>query len=338
MNFNYLTVLPRVDQNYTKNYTLIDSSQKGIKAVVEDKINFKNADKNHDDFLTYKELADIKLSVNFNVKKDKFELIRGIGLLDDKSIKNIFSQKGISFYTLEEELKKLDKNKDGKIDSNEVEQDFSQSAVKQERAYRAYKLNDIRETEGEEAQSQSDKKHIAALEKQIQSLKKMLSELETQKTSTPISSNSATQEDISSHATKSINNQLNIKELEAKYGSENIEKIVNIIERVNINSTNINNVADTIIAQIPEMSKEDIVNLVQGMEAVAIGEISVKEAQELSAIELFSPAATPINIDKKNIDFTIGGIKQKIADLEGMKDKIMQKMMDAQLKKLDTMA
>jgi|GEM_PF-6854440 len=334
MNFNYLTVLPRIDQNYSKDYTLIDSSQKGMGAVVEDKINFNNADKNHDDFLTYEELADIKLSVNFNVKKDKFELIRGVDLLDNESIKNIFSQKGISFYTLEEELKKLDRDKDGKIDSDEVEQNLSQLALKQEKAYLAYKLNDVRETEGEETQSQNDKKQIAALEKQIQSLKKMISELETQKASTPISSNTATQEDISSHETESISNQLNIKELEAKYGSENIEKAVNTIERAN----NINNVADTIIAQIPDMSKEDIVNLAQGMEAIAMGEISVQAAQELSAIEQFSPAASPINIDKKNIDFSIGSVKQKIADLEGMKDKIMQKMMDSQLKKIDTRA
>ena len=334
MNFNYLTVLPRIDQNYTKDYTLIDSSQKGMGAVIEDKINFNNADKNHNDFLTYEELADIKLSVNFNVKKDKFELIRGVDLLDNESIKNIFSQKGISFYTLEEELKKLDRDKDGKIDSNEVEQNLSRLALKQEKAYRAYKLNDVRETESQETQSQNDKKQIAALEKQIQSLKKMISELETQKASTPISSNTATQEDRSSHATESINNQLNIKELEAKYGSENIEKTVNTIERAH----NINNVADTIIAKVPDISKEDIVNLAQGMEAIAMSEISVQMAQELSAIEQFSPAASPINIDKKNIDFSIGSVKQKIADLEGMKDKIMQKMMDSQLKKIDTRA
>lgn len=338
MNINYLSVLPKVDQNYAKNYTLIDISQESIKSVIEDKINFNNADKNYDDFLTYEELVNIKLSVNFNPKKDKFELIRGIDLLNNESIENIFSQKGISFYTLEEELKKLDKNNDGAIGSNEVEQDLSQLAIKQERAYRAYKLNDIKEIEGEEIQSQSDKKQIAALEKQIQSLKRMLSELETQKASEPVNIDTVIQEDMSKHTTESISNQLNIKELEAKYGAENVHKVVNAVERANINPGNIDSVADTIISQTnTDISNEDIVNLAQGMEAVSMSEISIKENQELSAVEQFSPAATPINIDKRNVDFTISGIKQKIADLEGMKDKIIQKTADSKLKKLNMM-
>lgn len=336
MNINYLTVLPKVDQNYTKNYTLMDISQENIKSVIEDKINFSSSDKNHDDFLTYEELSNIKLSVNFNPKKDKFELRRGIDLLSNESIENIFYQKGISFYTLEEELKKLDKNNNGTIDSNEVEQDFSQLAIKQERAYRAYKLNNIKEKEGEEAQNESAKKQIAALEKQIQSLKRMLSELETQKVSKPLNSNVLSQKNAVKHTTEGINNQLNIKELEATYGIQNVEEVVNVLERVSRNSGNIDNIADTVIAQTnTDISREAIVNLAQGAQAVAMSEIAVKEAQDLSAVEQFSPAATPINIDKKNIDFTISGIKQKIADMEGMKDKIMQKTADSKLKKLD---
>jgi hypothetical protein len=98
------------------------------------------------------------------------------------------------------------------------------------------------------------------------------------------------------------------------------------------------NIDSIIIQTDTKMSKEDIVKMSQGMEAVTMSEASVKEAQDLSAIEQFSPASTPINIDKKNIDFTIGGIQQKIADVEGMKDKIVQKMIDSKLKKLDFMA
>lgn len=335
MNINYLAVLPKVNQEHVKEYTLIDISKESIKSVIEDKINFSNADENYDNFLTYEELANIKLSVNFNTKKDEFELVRGVNLLDYESIETVFSQKGISFYTLEEELKKLDRNKDGKIDSNEVEQDLSQLAIKQERAERAYRLNDIKERGGEQSQNESDKKQIAALEKQIQSLKRVLSQLEMQKASKPQSSNTSSQ-DISEHASQSIENSANIKELEAKYGNEEVDNVVNALERTTVNPGNADVVVQSVIAQTnTDISKEEIVSISQGMEAVAMSEISVKEAQDLSAIEQFSPASTPVSIDSKNIEFTTSSISQKINDLEGMKDKIVQKMMDNQLKKLD---
>lgn len=335
MNINYLAVLPKVTQEHVKEYTLVDISKESIKSVIEDKINFSNADENYDDFLTYEELANIKLSVNFNTKKDNFELTRGVGLLDNESIENIFSQKGISFYTLEEELKKLDGNKDGKIDSSEVEQDLSQLAKRQERADRAYRLNDIKERSGEQSQNESDKKQIAALEKQIQSLKRVLSQLEMQKASKPQSGNTSNQ-DMSEHASQSIENKANIKELEAKYGNEEVDNVVNALERATVNSGNVDVVAQSVIAQTnTDISKEEIVTISQGMEAVTMSEISVKEAQDLSAIEQFSPASTPVSIDSKNIEFTMNSIAQKINDLEGMKDKMVQKMMDTQLKKLN---
>lgn len=335
MNINYLAVLPKVNQEHAKEYTLIDISKESIKSVIEDKINFSNADENYDDFLTYEELANIKLSVNFNPKKDNFELTRGVSLLDNKSIENIFSQNDISFYTLEEELKKLDRNKDGKIDSSEVEQDLSQLAIKQERADRAYKLNDIKERGGEQSQNESDKKQIASLEKQIQSLKRVLSQLEMQKASKPQSGNTSNQ-DMSEHASQSIENSANIKELEAKYGSQEVDNVVNALERTTVNLGNVDVVAQNIIMQTnTDISKEEIVTIAQGMEDIAMSEISVKEAQDLSAIEQFSPASTPVSIDSKNIEFTMSNISQKINDLEGMKDKIVQKIMDNQLKKLN---
>ena len=335
MNINYLSVLPKVDQNYTKSYVLIDSSQESMRTVIEDKINFNNADKNCDAFLSYEELSDIKLSVNFDVKKDMFKLTRGLNLLDNRTIQNIYFQQGLSLDLLEEELKKLDKNSDGKIDSNEVEQDLSELARTEKMAYRAYKLNDIKEKDGEQSQNESDNKQIAALEKQIQSLKNMLSNLQTQKASQPPSSSTASSEEASEHVSESIDNKLNMKELETKYGTEDVNKVVEAVERTTYVMPNI----DSIIIQTDsKMSKEDIANLSQGMETVAMSEVSIKGAQDLSAIEQFSPASTPINIDKKNIDFTIGGIQQKIADVEGMKDKIIQKMIDSKLKKLDFMA
>ncbi len=335
MNINYLSVLAKVDQNYTKSYVLVDSSQESIKTVIEDKINFNNADKDHDAFLTYEELSDIQLSVHFDVKKDMFELTRGLNLLDNRTIHDIYFQQGISLDMLEEELKKLDKNNDGKIDSSEVEQDLSQLAKTEKMAYQAYKLNDIREKEGEHSQNESDNKQIAALEKQIQSLKNMLSNLQTQKASQPPSSSAVSSKEANEYVSESIDNILNMKELETKYGTEDVDKVVNAVERT-IDVTH--NIDSIIIQTDTNMSKEDIVNLSQGMEAVAMSEESIKGAQDLSAIEQFSPASTPINIDKKNIDFTIGSIQQKIADIGGMKDKIIQRIMDSKLKKLDFIA
>ncbi len=335
MNINYLSVLPKVDQDYVKSYVLVDGSKESIGTVIEDKINFSTADKDGDAFLTYEELSNVKLSVDFNAKKDMFQLVRGLNLLDNKTIQNIYFQQGLSLDVLEEELKKLDKNNDKKINSDEVERDLSQLVRTEKMAYRAYKLNDIKEKDGEQSQNESDNKQIAALEKQIQSLKNMLSNLQTQKASQPPSSSTASSKEASEHVSESINNKLNMKELETKYGTEDVDKVVNAVERT-IDVTH--NIDSIIIQTDTNMSKEDIVNLSQGMEAVAMSEASIKGAQDLSAIEQFSPASTPINIDKKNIDFTIGGIQQKIADVEGMKDKIIQKMIDSKLKKLDFMA
>ena len=335
MNINYLSVLPKVDQDYVKSYVLVDGSKESIGTVIEDKINFSTADKDGDAFLTYEELSNVKLSVDFNAKKDMFQLVRGLNLLDNKTIQNIYFQQGLSLDVLEEELKKLDKNNDKKINSDEVERDLSQLVRTEKMAYRAYKLNDIKEKDGEQSQNESDNKQIAALEKQIQSLKNMLSNLQTQKASQPPSSSTASSKEASEHVSESINNKLNMKELETKYGTEDVDKVVNAVERT-IDVTH--NIDSIIIQTDTNMSKEDIVNLSQGMEAVAMSEASIQGAQDLSAIEQFSPASTPINIDKKNIDFTIGGIQQKIADVEGMKDKIIQKMMDSKLKKLDFMA
>ena len=171
MNISYLAALPKTNEHHTKNYVLIDYSQDGIKKVIEDTIDFNRADVNSDDFLTYEELPDIKLSVYFHLKKDRFELVRGLSLLDSGSIQNIFHKKGISFDALEAELKKLDKNNDSKIDSNEVAQDITQLAKVKQKAYREYKLGVISHKENEQTEIEGSHNQIAALEKQIMSLK-----------------------------------------------------------------------------------------------------------------------------------------------------------------------
>ena len=59
---------------------------------------------------------------------------------------------------------------------------------------------------------------------------------------------------------------------------------------------------------------------------------------DMSAIEQLSPANTPLDLDSKNIDFSINQIKEKINDLEGMKSKIINEDMDKEVKKLDILA
>jgi len=68
MNINYLSVLPKVQQLEEKNYTILEDKGDNFKSAILDTLNFNNSDRNGDDFLTYDELIDIKLAINFNPK------------------------------------------------------------------------------------------------------------------------------------------------------------------------------------------------------------------------------------------------------------------------------
>ncbi|MEO1954913.1 MAG: hypothetical protein ABGW74_09445 [Campylobacterales bacterium] len=83
------------------------------------------------------------------------------------------------------------------------------------------------------------------------------------------------------------------------------------------------------------MSEDEILELSDNIDLVMDSELAISNMEDMAGIEQFSPANTPLFLDKENIDFSIDQIKLKINDLEDMKSKILTQKMDRATKKLD---
>jgi hypothetical protein len=337
MKIDYLKVLPSLnnyrDANEAK-HLIIDIDKESKNGSLLDTINFNNADSNYDDLLTYEELKNIKLSVDYDVKKDSFKLVRGLGLLDKTDQQSIVLNNKITFKELKEAIEKLDKNNDSKIESNEIESDLNQFSLEKKRSVRIYKLNEIRDNDSSQKEDESMTKQIQALDKQIESLKKTLQKLTTQKASQSSTANAPdnNSNEALKYMAKSIDKYTDTEALESKYSKEDVSNVINEVKRVK----NVENNIDAIkIATDTQLSSDEIVSLSDNISSVDISQADIEQTRDMSALQSFSPAATPVNIDKKNIDFTIDSIKQKIADLEDAKSEISQKMMEKQFNKLD---
>lgn len=335
MNINYLSVLPKVQQLQEKNYTILEDKGDGFKSAIIDTVKFDNADRNGDDFLNYDELAEIKLALLFDAKKDKFELAKGINFISQDAIDEILANDGLSLNSLQNELKNLDKNNDKKIKSDEIKSlNTSELIRNNQRDLRIYKLQEIKESSNQEITKTSENKKIAALDKQIKNLQKMLESLTSQKMQEPVTQNVSTKE-AQNHSSKSIEHSVNVDELKSKYGEEDVNSLIQVIKSTPKVATNIDGIISKTDTKVPV---EDILDLSAGMDMLVDTEIAVSEMMDMAGVEQLSPANTPLNLDKKKIDFSINQIKAKIADLEGMKSKILDSRIEEEGKKLSMLA
>jgi len=318
---SYLSLLTTVNAGRKTDYTVVKSQNDNFKSFIIDEVNFKNADSNHNEFLTYSELSNVKLSPVYNVQKNLFELQKGFDLLSNNSIKKILDTSGLSLELLEENFTELDKNRDGQITSNEINPELTKIVDTQKRDYRAFKMENLNKKISAKTQNINDAKQIEALNKQIESLKKMLQAFKSQKattpTETPISKNNAT--DMS---TTAINKKLAIDGLKNKYGEKDTNKLISTISRTPDASQHI---ASVMYQSGTKASEKEVTELAALMKSSVLDKIAVEETSDMNAIEQLSPANTPVVIDSKNIDLTISNIETKIQDLEGMKGKILDK-------------
>ena len=319
MDVRYLSVLTTVNAGSQSNYTVAKNQNDNFKSFIMDEVNFKNADSNSDDFLSYSELANIKLSPSYNAQNNRFGLQKGFDLLTNNTIKKIFDNSGLSLKLLEENLKELDKNRDNKITSNEINPELTKIVDAQKRDYRAFKMQKLTKkiTTGQEQSIQN--KEIAALNKQIASLKKMLHSLKTQEVSQPTTVGKNDTKDISATG---IAKKLAVDGLNNKYGKKDTSKLINTISRTPHATKHI---ASVMYRSGTKASEKEVTALAGLMESSAMDKIAVKEMSDMNAIEQFSPANTPLVLDSKNIDVSISSIETKIQALEGMKDEILTK-------------
>ncbi len=330
MNINYLSALYRVEPYQEKNYTILEDKGDGFSSVIKDTIHFNSADRNGDDFLTYSELADIDLALAFNAKDDKYELTKGINFISKDAVDGIFKNSGISLEDLQNELKNLDKNNDKKITSDEI---VSLDTKKLEKdntiAYNQYKLQKVEEVSSEKVQSTEEDKRIAELDKQINNLKSMLNSLSSQKNQEPIKIDT---QDATDFNLKSVQNILKTDDLKTKYGSKDVDNVVQTIKHIPKVEGNVDSI---ILKTGTKMSEDEILELSDNIDLVMDSELAISNMEDMAGIEQFSPANTPLFLDKENIDFSIDQIKLKINDLEDMKSKILTQKMDRATKKLD---
>ena len=318
MNVQYLSVLTTVNAGQKTDYTVVKSQDDNFKSFIMDDANFKNADRDNDEFLTYSELSDIKLSPIFNAPKNEFEFRRGFGLLSQNSIKHILDEDGLSLKLLEESLKEFDKNRDNKITSNEINPILTDIVDTQQKDYRALRMQNIHKNISNNAQHSNDSKQIQALNKQIESLKKMLQSFKTQQVTTPTTSKN----DVKDISTTGINKKLATDALENKYGKKDTNKLISTISRTPYATKHITSV---MYQSGTKASEKEVSALAGLMESSALNKIAVTEVRDMNAIAQLSPASTPVNIDAKNIDLSIANIEAKILDLEGMKGEILEK-------------
>ncbi len=322
MDIRYLSVLTTVNNGKKSDYTIVKNQNDNFKSFIMDKTNFKNADSNNDNFLSYNELSKIKLSPTYNVQNNHFKLKKGFDLLTNNTIKKIVDNAGLSLKLLEENFKELDKNRDNKITSNEINPELTKMIDAQKRDYRAFKMQRLTKeiTTGKEQSNQN--KEIEALNKQIASLKKMLHSFKTQQVT---QSTTVTKNDVKGMSVTAIDKKLAIDELKNKYGEEDTSKLISTISRTPHATKHI---ASVMYRSGTKASEKEVTALTGLMASSVMNKIAVKEMRDMNAIEQFSPANTPVVVDTKNINSSMSNIEEKIQDLEGMKSKILEKAVE----------
>ena len=159
----------------------------------------------------------------------------------------------------------------------------------------------------------------------------MLNSLSSQKNQEPIKADIDTQ-DATDFNLKSVQNILKTDDLKTKYGSKDVDNVIKVIK----NTPKVEGNVDSIILKTgTKMSEDEILELSDNIDLVMDSELAISNMEDMAGIEQFSPANTPLFLDKENIDFSIDQIKLKINDLEDMKSKILTQKMDRATKKLD---
>ena len=319
MNLNYLSTLTNVHNNTQNNYTVIENKNDNYKSVIMDEVNFSGADLNDDDFLTYDELYNIKLTPDFNLKNNQFELKRGFDLLSHDSIRKIYDESGLSLELLMSSLEKLDKDKNNKITSDEINPNLTKTIDAQKRAYRTSIIENLNQNINSDKENASENKAIRSLEKQIENLKKMLQTFKTEQSTVANNPEINNTKDI---ASTSIDKKIAVDGLKDKYGSDDTNKLISTISRV---PNAAENVSRTIYQSGTKASEKEVKTLATLMQSTALNKISVEQISDMNAIEQLSPASIPVVIDEQNANFSVSSIEQKIQDLEQMKGKILQK-------------
>jgi len=319
MNVSYLSVLTTVNAGSKSDYTVVKGKDDNFKSFIMDEVNFKNADSNSDDFLSYSELSKIKLSPTYDVQNNLFKLKKGFDLLTNNTIKKILDNSGLSLKLLEENFKELDKNRDNKITTNEINPKLTKMVNAKKSDYRVFKMQKLTKKIDTNQEQANQNKEIGALDKQIASLKKMLYSLKSQNAATPATIN---KNDTKNIATTGIGKKLAIDGLKAKYGEKDTSKLISTILKTPNASKHISSVMYQSGTKATEKEVAAVAGLIQD---TALNKVAVKEMSDMNAIEQFSPASTPVVIDAKSIDLTISNIEDKIQDLEEMKDEILTK-------------
>jgi len=158
----------------------------------------------------------------------------------------------------------------------------------------------------------------------------MLNSLSSQKNQEPIKIDT---QDATDFNLKSVQNILKTDDLKTKYGSKDVDNVIKVIK----NTPKVEGNVDSIILKTgTKMSEDEILELSDNIDLVMDSELAISNMEDMAGIEQFSPANTPLFLDKENIDFSIDQIKLKINDLEDMKSKILTQKMDRATKKLDT--
>ena len=328
MDIRYLSALTTVHRYKNETYTIAKNRDDDYKEFIVNKTDFKKADLNDDDFLTYEELSNIKLSVDYNAQKDRFEFKKGFNLLSTNTIEKVLDENGLSLKLLEENLKQLDKNRDNKITSNEIDPNLTKIVDNKKRELRASKLEKLNQETSKEKRLSNENKQIEALDRQINNLKKMLRDLKIKQATV---GNVFHKNDTKDISTTAMDKKTAIQTLKSKYGDNDIDKLVGTISIVSNPSKNISRI---IYQSGTQASEKEIAKLINVMQNTALNQIDAKQIEDMNAIEQFSPANTPISFDENSIDFTISSIEQKIEALESLRDKIIREQNERLLKEL----
>ncbi len=253
--------------------------------------------------------------------------------MSENGINTILKDSGISLDSLQNELKNLDKNNNNKIESDEITSLNTVELIKKnKRDFRKYKLQEVKKISNEEIETTAKNKRIASLDKQIKSLKNMLKNLTSQKSQEPIK---VSTKEAQNHLSASVDNIAKIDELKSKYGDKDVSNLINTIKHTPKITDNVDSI---ILKTDTKVSKEEILDLSADMDIAVDTKIAVSEMSDMAAVEQLSPANTPLDLDAKNIDFSLNQIKTKINDLEGMKSKIINEDIEKETKKLDALA
>jgi len=277
-----------------------------------DKIEFSKADKNSDDFLTYDELKDLKLSLDFDAKDDKFEFVKGLGLSDEELFLKILFNRGLSKSDLQDFIKKIDKNGDKIISADEINPNLSSQAKLSRIDYRQTKFKEVKYKETSSKQIEALKNRIEAINKEIQSLKKSLNKFQNIQ-----NVNGA---DNSKTAFNALQKSAEIKHLKQKYGDKDIEKLINVIQH-----SPGNNIDKILYQSGTKASAEEVTRLNSLITENIADKFDITHQTDKAAIESFSPANNPI-IPDNNVDYMVVQIRGKIDELEKEKANLQEQI------------